>query len=207
MDSKDLKSYFEKSNERFREAADVINQMADAAVVTIPESVFVSKLLPIMKEWVINKRADNLHLWIIAAGGPERPIHVSLGDGEYFIVPPPYNHPGTLGARNHRENGQIHAIAELMTRRQSDGETREVMRLGSQIEEMLSTEQDLASHARYTIMLAKVWERYELPVEQVLSDLKLDLSLYNREGYYVLKDNPSQAVGGESIDADDEFEF
>lgn len=207
-EQKELDSNFEKSNLRFHEAASAINNMVDNSIVTISESVFTGRLLPIMKEWILDKRGDNLHLWAIAAGGPERPIRVSLGSGDYFIVPPPYNHPSTLSAKHQRENNQIHAISELMTRRQADGETREVMRLGNQMVSLLSTEHDTASLARYTILLAKIWHRYNLPVEQVLAELNVDLSLYDREGYYI--DNTASthqsSEGGEEY-GDDELAF
>lgn len=205
-DKEESKTSFDKSNERFHSAVTAINQMVENSVAVISESIFTSKLLPIMKEWIVEKRGDNLHLWAIAAGGPERPIQVNLGGGDYFIVPPPYNHPTSLSASHQRENNQIHAISELMTRRQADGETREVMRLGSQMVEMLSTDQDIASHARYTILLAKIWERYNLPLSQVLADLVVDLNQYDREGYYLDNSQKSQSEVGEDY-GDDELQF
>lgn len=205
----DKESPLDKSNATFQEAAQAINKMVSESIATISEAVFTTRLLPIMREWVVDKRGDNLHLWAIAAGSPESPIRVSLGDNDYFIVPPPYNHPSTLSAKHQKENNQIHAIAELMTRRQSDGETREVMKLGDQMVNMLSTEHDTASLARYTILLAKIWQRYGYPIEEVLSDLTIDLDMYDREGYYIDKGYGSSAVVSDDEDGygDDELQF
>lgn len=206
MVDKDVKTSLEKSNEKFRDAALGINKMVDESITTLTEAVFVSKLLPIMREWVVNKNGENVHLWVIAAGGPERPIKVSLGGDDYFLVPPPYNHPSSLSARHQRENNQIHAIAELMTRRQADGEAREVMNLGDKMVDLLSTEYDKASFVRYVIMLAKIWERYNYPVEEVLADVKVDLSLYDKEGYYV-DNGPQIKDSGEDDYEEDELQY
>lgn len=202
-----MKKIDKKDIESFKAAAMAINETVDNSIRTIPEAVFVAKLLPIMQEWVVEGKSDNVIAWIEAAGGTERPMMVTLSDGEYFMVPPPYNQMSSIDASDDRENNQIHAMTEMSVLKMLDGESRESMRLDSQITSILSKEEDIETLYKYTVQLAKIWDRYNLPVEQVLGTLNLDLDMYDVNGIYIGgNSNPNLSKSGVD-DGDDELQF
>lgn len=202
-----MKKIDNKDIESFKSAALAINEAVDNSIKTIPEAVFVAKLLPIMQEWVVEGKGDNVIAWIEAAGGTERPMMVTLSDGEYFMVPPPYNQTASINARDDRENNQIHAMTEMSVVKMLDGESRESLKLDSQITSILTKEEDIETLYKYTVQLAKIWDRYNLPVEQVLGTLNLDLDMYDVNGLYIGgNNNPNLSKSGVD-DGDDELQF
>lgn len=199
IDNKDL--------DNFKSAALAINESVDKSIRTISEAVFVAKLLPIMQEWVVEKKGDNVIAWIEAAGGTERPMMVTLGDGEYFMVPPPYNQMASINARDDRENNQIHAMSEMSVVKMMDGESRESMKLDTQITTLLSNEEDTDTLYKYTVQLAKIWDRYDLPIDQVLGGLNLDLDLYDVDGLYI-GGHSNKTISQDGVDdGEDELQF
>lgn len=193
------------SVEQFQGAALTINKMVSDEIKTLSEATFISKLLPIMKEWVTEGNGENVHLWAIAAGGIERPMKVIVSDVEFFMVPPPYNQLSSINPETENENNQIHAMNKVSSMKERDGETREALKLNREISTKLYQEDDKETLVRYNIQLAKIWERYNLPVEQVLGTFNIDLDLYDVYGNYINKEQ--DVTPGASYDGEDEFEF
>ncbi len=195
---------FENDLRKFSDIANSINSHVANNIATIPESVFVSRLLPIMKEWVVEKKGDNIYLWGIAAGGISNPMIVTTSDG-YFMVPPPYNHVRNIDATDRSEIAKIHGLSQLIRTREMNGETREAMKLSNELGKILEVDENVSTHAMYTVQLAKIWKRYNLPLEQVLADIDLDLDLYDEHGRYKKNERVSESKNDES--GEDEFEW
>lgn len=197
-------SQFDNEVNKFKEVAEALNRHVSESVVTLNESTFVSKLLPIMQQWVVDKNGENIHLWAIAANGIERPIRVKTVDG-FFMVPPPYNHLSNINARSNEDNQKLHALNQLIRMKQMDGETREAMKLSGDMERMIDTNENVSSLAKYTVQLAKIWKRYNLPLEQVLSDVKINLDNYDEYGDYILTEENANVSSGNH--EEDELEW
>lgn len=201
-----MASDFETDLNKFSSVATELNRVTAESIKTLPESVFVNRLLPILKEWVVEKKGDNVHLWAIAAGGIERPMIVALPNNEYLMVPPPFNHLATIDAPNDRENATLDSINRLIRAKEMDGESRTAMQLGSQFIDTLNLSDNSGTAALYTVQLAKIWKRYNLPMEQVLADIELDLDLYDAYGRYIPQETTGEVAKGDT-DGDDELLF
>lgn len=190
----------------FASTAAELNAAVEASIVTVSEQVFVNQILPIIREWVVDNRGDRVHIWALTAGGLERPMRVRVDPQTVFMVPPPYNHLDSLDARDKSENSRVYALTKLSNMKQRDGETRDVMKLDTEITEILWSEQSYQTLASYNILLAKIWARYGYPVEEVLGDLKIDLDCYDEEGRYIStsSQDAGRAVGS---DGEDELQF
>lgn len=203
------KSRFATDLKKFEDAVNVINEQANSEIRTISEPMFANKILPILQEWVVNKRGDELHLWAIYAGGIERPMVVKVPDDPkgvgYFMVPPPYNHINRIDARNPRENRDIHSVTQLIAMKELDGETRTAMELSKKLDLLIDVDENVQSHAMYIIQLAKIWERYGLPMEQVLSDLEINLDNYDAHGILIKEQSVTADV--EEDHEEDEYEW
>lgn len=202
------KTSFDHAAEGFKRSASLINEMVASDINTVSLREFESRLLPVIREWVIERKADNILTWYIYAGSFSKRIKVIDNREFAFFVPPPFTDVILPEDRVSMAQVQkIDALNKLITMKERDGETKEALALSYQVNSMLDTKPDKLQQAKHVIMLAKMWEYLGLPVKEILADADITLSEYDSEGNYIATESTPIDKGLPNDIEEDEFEF
>lgn len=197
--------------EAFNKNALLINDLVENDIRTISLTEFESRLLPVIKEWAVDKVSDNILLWYMYAGSFNKKVKVIDNGTVVFYVPPPFTDILLPKDRESMRNVQkIDSLNKLITMKERDGETKEAIALSEQVNLMLTTTPDKDQQAKHVIMLAKIWSYLGLPVDQILAGAKVNLEHYNEHGVFIKKyaEDAAETVSkGTPNDGPEEDEF
>lgn len=203
-----VEASFNKYRGGFQSAVDDLNAAFMEERHQMYEQVFQAKLLPLVRKWCVENDSTDLRLWVHVAKGINNEIDVLDGNGKLlFVVPPPFT-PVSVPTTRLGDVTQIHGLSQLITMKERDGDSRIAMELSSQLASMIGMEADRPNQIRHTIMLAKIWDHYKLPMSEILGTLDIDLELFDINGYLIAtEDGPVIQQGTEHDDEEDEFIF
>lgn len=199
---------FDKYKGGFQSAVDDLNAAHLEERQRMHEPVFSAKLLPLVRKWCVDNDSTDLKLWVHVAKGINNEIDVTDTSGTVlFVVPPPFT-PVSVPTTRLGDTSQIHGLAQLITMKERDGDSRIAMELSTQLSSLIGMESDRPNQIRHAIMLAKIWNHYKLPMSEILGTLDIDLDLFDINGYYIVKDDkPSISQGTPHDDEEDEFVY
>lgn len=171
------------------EAASAINKSVEARIRTVPESFFVNTLIPIMRKWVMGQDSPDVAIWMNIADGINNPINVADDNGNVVaILPPPFIPTPTLDQPpTGRRFTTVHHIVQRQSDSMINGDIRTVMEIENELISIFSPQAGDEAKADSLLKLAKIYRRYELPMEELFGDSAQDISkkleaLENAEG-------------------------
>lgn len=188
-------SYAQAALRSFEETANAINALVANDIISIPLDIFKARLFPIVREWAVEKKTDNLIVWYNVSGGLNKRIKVMDNGNFAFYVPPPFTDIVLPKDRESVQNvAKIDSLNKLISMKEKDGETKEALMLSTKVNLLLNTESDKIQQSKHIIMLAKIWEYLGEPVSEILATAKVNLNDYDEDGSYSAKSDDTPVL-------------
>lgn len=153
-------------------AAEEIIQHQESRRRKVPIQMFESVLLPIVRGWVRNDKDVEVGVWMNIADGMSAELDVVDAAGNIlFTLPPPFL---DTYLSNEAPQGRIvtpHTLVMQQEEMIRNGDQRGVMTIDQGLLETFSPKTTLNHKSRYIRMYVDIWQRYDLPLEEVLGPL------------------------------------
>lgn len=170
--SEAYRAYVAEGLERMAKAATEINDSTAERKRKVPEAYFVNILLPVLRKWIRREEVEIGH-YLNVADGLNNEIEVVDQEGvKLYDVPPLFVDVPTRVARH--EPGvnipTIHKLVQIQGMHVDNNDMRQVFTIENDLVDILAPRAEDASKTRCLVMLCHIYDRYELPLEELVGE-------------------------------------
>lgn len=209
--SAEYQKSLDKGLRSFQAAADEINLMSAKRIRKVPEHYFKANLLPLVRAWIVkdDNNPPEIGFWLNVADGLNN--HIEIVDDKdqekvLFLVPPPFcDIPMRTELPNAKRLVTVHDLVLLQGDMHDNGDQRGFWDLERQIADVCSPRPEDAAKTRYLVMLVKIYDRYNLPLEELVGSLADEIRAELKKGKTASATNALASTGSTDDDVEEEI--
>lgn len=172
-----IRDRFNTDMEGMSKAADDLLVAFEQRKRKIPEAVFIKHLLPIVPLWVKNASVD-ITPWAIIADGYNNELEVLDEQGKVlFILPPPFVDNSLPTSPPEGRFTVPHHLVQRQVDLVLDGDQRGAIEIDRALVDTFTPTAESVSErkARYVVDYIAIYERYNLPLQELLGPAYQDV--------------------------------